>query len=98
MQVLLAIVAGVVWWGQAVALVPPAISFPYTRLLAFPHGPDFRAYGLVGVLPWLILCDRVSSTLARSVFPHRPPPTLSTEQLLLRLGMPATGAEAMKER
>jgi hypothetical protein len=59
-------------WGRAVLYIPPRLSWPFGRLLLFPHasGGALPA-GAVTVVPWVALCDRASLLLARALFPLR---------------------------
>ena len=61
----------VICWGKALVYVPPHLTWPFGRLLAFPHTNDFLATGGVAVIPWIALCDRVTHLVARAAFPRR---------------------------
>jgi hypothetical protein len=69
--VLLIALAVVVWWGKALLHIPPHLTWPFNRLLAFPHASNHLEVGAVTVLPWVAMCDRVSSLLARVAFPQQ---------------------------
>lgn len=56
-------------WGEALMHVPPQLTWPLGHVLAFPHASDLGK-GAVAALPWLALCDRVSSVVARVAFPQ----------------------------
>lgn len=71
LQVLLISLAVVAWWGKALLHIPPHLTWPFNRLLAFPHASNYLEVGAVTVLPWVAMCDRVSSLLARVAFPQQ---------------------------
>jgi hypothetical protein len=71
LQVLLISLAVIVWWGKALLHIPPHLTWPFNRLLAFPHASNYLEVGAVTVLPWVAMCDRVSSLLARVAFPQQ---------------------------
>lgn len=56
-------------WGRALLYIPPTLSWPFSRLLLFPHASTALEAGAVTVVPWLTLCDRVSLLIARALFP-----------------------------
>ena len=60
-------------WGRALLYIPPRLSWPFSRLLLFPHSgtAGLLEAGAVTVLPWVALCDRVSLLIARALFPLR---------------------------
>jgi hypothetical protein len=64
-------VAVVAWWGKALLHIPPHFTWPFSKLLAFPHASNYLEVGAVTVLPWVAMCDRFSNLLARVVFPER---------------------------
>lgn len=64
-------VAVVAWWGKALLHIPPHLTWPFSKLLAFPHASNYLEAGAVTVLPWVAMCDRFSNLLARVVFPER---------------------------
>lgn len=70
-KVLLISLAVVAWWGKALLHIPPHLTWPFNRLLAFPHASNYLEVGAVTVLPWVAMCDRVSSLLARVAFPQQ---------------------------
>jgi hypothetical protein len=49
--------------------VPPYWTWPFGRLLAFPHASNYMDVGAITVIPWLTLCDRLSHAVARAAFP-----------------------------
>lgn len=61
----------VAWWGKALLHIPPHFTWPFSKLLAFPHASNYLEVGAVTVLPWVAMCDRFSNLLARVVFPER---------------------------
>jgi hypothetical protein len=61
----------VAWWGKALLHIPPHLTWPFSKLLAFPHASNYLEVGAVTVLPWVAMCDRFSNLLARVVFPER---------------------------
>ncbi|KAF8060543.1 SAMC1 [Scenedesmus sp. PABB004] len=63
--------AVVAWWGRALLHIPPALTWPFDRLLAFPHASNHLDVGAVTVLPWVAVCDRASRALARALFPQQ---------------------------
>lgn len=69
-QVLLIGLAVVAWWGKALMHIPPHFTWPFNRLLSFPHASTYLEGGAVTVLPWMAMCDRVSALLARVAFPQ----------------------------
>lgn len=71
LQVVFIAAAVAAWWGKALLRVPPELVWPFDRLLAFPHARGGLETGAVAVLPWLAVCDRVSSALARVTFPQQ---------------------------
>lgn len=71
LQILLIGLAVIAWWGQALLHIPPHFTWPFNRLLAFPHASNYLEVGAVTVLPWVAMCDRVSNLLARVVFPQQ---------------------------
>ncbi len=64
-------IAVVAWWGKALLHIPPHFTWPFSKLLAFPHASNYLEVGAVTVLPWVAMCDRFSNLLARVVFPER---------------------------
>jgi hypothetical protein len=70
-QVLFIGLAVVTWWGKALLHIPPNLTWPFNRLLAFPHASNYLEVGAVTVLPWMAVCDRVSALLARVAFPQQ---------------------------
>jgi len=58
-------------WGRALLYIPPKLSWPFSKLLLFPHASSYLEVGAVTVVPWVTLCDRVSLLIARSLFPLR---------------------------
>lgn len=70
-QVAFICIAVVVWWGKALLHIPPHFTWPFSKLLAFPHASNYLEVGAVTVLPWVAMCDRFSNLLARVVFPER---------------------------
>lgn len=71
LKLLLIGLAVVAWWGKALLHVPPHLTWPFSRLLAFPHASNYLEVGAVTVLPWVTMCDRVSNLLARVAFPQQ---------------------------
>jgi hypothetical protein len=69
--VLFICVAVVAWWGKALLFIPPQLTWPFSKLLSFPHASSYMEVGAVTVLPWVAMCDRLTSLLARVVFPER---------------------------
>lgn len=57
------------WWGQPLLHLPPEASWPFTRLLAFPHLFQSVPPGAVFILPWTWVCDVASRQLSRVVYP-----------------------------
>lgn len=47
------------------------MAWPFERLLAMPHGSDFKAYGYIAAAPWVLLCGKAGDALARAVFTQR---------------------------
>lgn len=70
-------IAVVAWWGKALLHIPPHFTWPFSKLLAFPHASNYLEVGAVTVLPWVAMCDRFSNLLARVVFPERVSPCFS---------------------
>lgn len=70
-QVLFICVAVVAWWGKALLFIPPQLTWPFSKLLAFPHASNYLEVGAVTVLPWVAMCDRLTNLLARVVFPEQ---------------------------
>jgi hypothetical protein len=75
-------IAVVAWWGKALLHIPPHFTWPFSKLLAFPHASNYLEVGAVTVLPWVAMCDRFSNLLARVVFPERVSPLLLEANLL----------------
>jgi hypothetical protein len=71
MKVLFIGLAVVAWWGKALVHIPPHLTWPFNRLLAFPHASNYLEMGAVTVLPWVAMCDRFSALVARVAFPER---------------------------
>lgn len=63
--------AVVTLWGRALLYIPPQLSWPFSKLLLFPHTSSYLEMGSVTVVPWVTLCDRVSLLIARALFPLR---------------------------
>lgn len=59
-------------WNTTLAYVSPAVSSPFSRALAFPHGSSLAAMGGVAIFPWLLMCDKASTALAKAWFPDLP--------------------------
>jgi hypothetical protein len=59
-------------WGRPLLYLPPRLSAPFSKLLAFPHAAAAGVpAGSVTVLPWLALCDRAAAALAGPLLPRR---------------------------
>ncbi|GBF97162.1 hypothetical protein Rsub_10349 [Raphidocelis subcapitata] len=71
LKVILIALAVVKLWGRALLYIPPQLSWPFSRLLVFPHTSSYMELGAVTVVPWVTLCDRVSLLIARALFPLR---------------------------
>jgi hypothetical protein len=52
-----------------VAFIVPRHISPMHGMLSFPHSKTAREDGAVYMLPWLLLCDRVTNLLARVLAP-----------------------------
>lgn len=63
--------AVVTLWDRALLYIPPQLSWPFSKLLLFPHSSSYLKMGSVTVVPWVTLCDRVSLLIARALFPIR---------------------------
>jgi hypothetical protein len=64
-------IAIVAAWGKPLVTVPPDWTWPFGRLLAFPHSSNYLEVGAITVIPWVTLCDRVSQAVARAAFPQQ---------------------------
>lgn len=57
------------WEVPVAQVMPRTVAVPLTRLLAFPRGAEFMAFGGVAVTPWLLLVDMATEALVRVAFP-----------------------------
>lgn len=68
------VVAGVavaVCWQQPLSRIDESLVWPMGRWLRLPFLGGYRAEGMIAVtiLPWLLLCHRVSRILSSMLFP-----------------------------
>lgn len=70
--------AGLTWhfWGVPVAAVPQHLLQPFGRILSWRSGDAVTGQIMVGIIPWLVLTNRVSKFLFQKVskffFPIKP--------------------------
>lgn len=56
-------------YGKPLIYAPPEVLAPFGRMLAMPHGKAFIEFGAVAIVPWMMICNRASNTLAQALFP-----------------------------
>eukprot|EP00199_Chlamydomonas_sp_CCMP681_P006310 CAMPEP_0119111958 /NCGR_PEP_ID=MMETSP1180-20130426/38054_1 /TAXON_ID=3052 ORGANISM="Chlamydomonas cf sp, Strain CCMP681" /NCGR_SAMPLE_ID=MMETSP1180 /ASSEMBLY_ACC=CAM_ASM_000741 /LENGTH=200 /DNA_ID=CAMNT_0007099229 /DNA_START=35 /DNA_END=637 /DNA_ORIENTATION=- len=68
-QTVLAVLAGILLWGQAVAQLPDQLGWPMTWALAWPHAKRFAMHGCISAPVFSLLCVRACRAILQSALP-----------------------------
>ncbi|KAL5713767.1 hypothetical protein ACHQM5_015815 [Ranunculus cassubicifolius] len=59
----------VLWFrGDGVAVISQHLLHPFGKMLSWKSGDVGKDHIMVGIIPWLILCNRVSKSVCRKIY------------------------------